>query len=117
MYGEGKSKLTLQDNLHLQGTIQKTCLLFFFLIIQFLGARSFHIFKFYLHIITTITNHSGHGVRGTTAFARSNTGLVGSNPTKGIICVSVCFVFGCPVKVAALRRIDPPSKESYRLSI
>jgi hypothetical protein len=40
-------------------------------------------------------------------FARSNTGIVGSNPTQGI---DICLC-----QVAALRQADPPSKESYRL--
>jgi hypothetical protein len=38
-----------------------------------------------------------------TVFARSNTGIVGSNRTR--------YVDGC----AALRRTDPPSKEPYIL--
>jgi hypothetical protein len=42
---------------------------------------------------------------------------VGSNPTQGIhacLCVYSVFVLSC-VQVAALRRADHPSKESYRL--
>jgi hypothetical protein len=52
-----------------------------------------------------------------TGFARSNTGIVGSNPTWGMdvcVCVYSVFVLSC-VDVAALRWADPPSKESYRL--
>jgi hypothetical protein len=45
-----------------------------------------------------------------TVFARSNAEIVGSNPTQGMD----VFVLFC-VYVAALRRADPPSKESYRL--
>jgi hypothetical protein len=50
-----------------------------------------------------------------TVFGRSNTGIVGSNPTRGM---DVCpwfsvFVLSC---VEALRRADPPSKETYQLS-
>jgi hypothetical protein len=41
-------------------------------------------------------------------FARSNTGIVGSNPTQGMY---IC------VWVAALKRAGPPPKESYRLCI
>jgi hypothetical protein len=52
-----------------------------------------------------------------TVFTLSNTGIVGSNPTWGIdICV--CLFYVCTVmcvQVAALRRTDPPSKESNRL--
>jgi hypothetical protein len=54
-----------------------------------------------------------------TAFARSNAGIVGSNPTQGMdvcVCVYSVFVMFC-VEVAAARRSDPPSKEFYRLCI
>jgi hypothetical protein len=45
-----------------------------------------------------------------TAFARSNTGIMGSNPTRGMdVCVRLFCV--CLVWVA-LRRTDPPSKQS-----
>jgi hypothetical protein len=52
-----------------------------------------------------------------TVFARSDGGIVGSNPTQGMdVCVFVYSVFmlSC-VEVAALRRADPLSKVSYRL--
>jgi hypothetical protein len=42
--------------------------------------------------------------------ARSNTGIVGSNPTQGMD-VSL-YLFCVYVYVADLRRADPPSKES-----
>jgi hypothetical protein len=42
-----------------------------------------------------------------TVFAHSNTGIVGSNPTRGM---DVCVRLFC-VQVVA----DPPSKESYRI--
>jgi hypothetical protein len=52
-----------------------------------------------------------------TVFARSNVGIVGSNPNWGMdICVRL-FCLRCSVQVAALRRTHPPSKESYRLCI
>jgi hypothetical protein len=55
-----------------------------------------------------------------TVFALSNSGIVGSNPTQGlvvcIVCVYSVFVLFC-VYVEAFRRADPPSKESYRLWI
>jgi hypothetical protein len=79
-----------------------------------------------------MTDHSGRAIyvegvgqksgpctatKACTVFARSNAGMVGSNPTQGM-CVSVCvysvFVLSC-VYVAALRRADHSSKESYRL--
>jgi hypothetical protein len=51
-----------------------------------------------------------------TVFARSNTGIVGSNPTWRMdVCVRLLvFVLSC-VQVAALRQADPPFKKSYRL--
>jgi hypothetical protein len=48
-------------------------------------------------------------------FARLNSGIVDSNSTRGMdvcVCVYSVFMLSC---VAALRRADPPSKESYRL--
>jgi hypothetical protein len=52
-----------------------------------------------------------------TVFARSNTLSVGWNPSRGMnVCVSLfCVCAVLFVQVAALRRADPPSKESYRL--
>jgi hypothetical protein len=52
-----------------------------------------------------------------TAFAFFNTGVVGSNPTRGMdICICVYSVFVLSsVYVAALRWADHSSKESYRL--
>jgi hypothetical protein len=54
-----------------------------------------------------------------TVFARSNAGIVGSNPTQGMdvcVCVYSVFVLSC-MQVAALRRADHSSKESYCLCI
>jgi hypothetical protein len=52
-----------------------------------------------------------------TVFGRSNTGIVGSNPTRGM---DVCPRFFCVVSscvwVETMRRADPPFKESYHLS-
>jgi hypothetical protein len=45
-----------------------------------------------------------------TVFDRSSTGIVGSNPARG---VDVCS----RISVRSLRRTDPPSKESYQMSI
>jgi hypothetical protein len=55
--------------------------------------------------------------RAWTVFAGSNAGIVGSNPTEGMnvcVCLFCVCVLSC-VQVAALRRADSPSKESYRL--
>jgi hypothetical protein len=52
--------------------------------------------------------------KGPTVFDRSNTGVVGSNPTRG---TDVCPRFSllcCPVQVEALRRADPPSKDPIK---
>jgi hypothetical protein len=47
-------------------------------------------------------------------FHRSNPGIVGSNPTRGMdVCLRFSVLF-CPVQVEALRRADPPSKDSYQ---
>jgi hypothetical protein len=32
------------------------------------------------------------------------------------MCVCICSVLCCPLWVEALRRADPPSKESYQMS-
>jgi hypothetical protein len=52
-----------------------------------------------------------------TVFSRSNTGIVGSNPNRGMdVCVRLfCVCTVLCVKVSALRRADPPSKESCLL--
>jgi hypothetical protein len=55
--------------------------------------------------------------KGWTVFTPLNTGIVGSNPTQGMdICVRLFFLCAvlC-VQVAALRRADPPSKQSHRM--
>jgi hypothetical protein len=52
-----------------------------------------------------------------TVFARSNAGTLGSNPTQGMDvceCLYSVFLLSC-VKVAASRRADHSSKESYSL--
>jgi hypothetical protein len=53
-----------------------------------------------------------------TVFVLSKTGIVGSNPTLGMdVCVRLFCVCAVCAQVAALRRVHPPSKESYRLYI
>jgi hypothetical protein len=56
----------------------------------------------------TVTERS----KACTVFARSEAGIVGSNPTQGIDVWCVCAFFCVYV---ALRRAVHPSKESYRL--
>jgi hypothetical protein len=46
-------------------------------------------------------------------FDRSNTSVMGSNPTRGTGDCVLSFY----VQVAALRQVDPTSKEFYRLRI
>jgi hypothetical protein len=44
-----------------------------------------------------------------TVFARSNTGVMGSNPTRGMdVCVRLFCVCAVCVQVAALRGTNPP---------
>jgi hypothetical protein len=69
---------------------------------------------FQIHVLY----HLVHQVPITVA-ARSNAGIVGSILTQGMdICMrlfSLCVVLCLGVQVAALRRADPPSKESCRV--
>jgi hypothetical protein len=53
-----------------------------------------------------------------TVFARSEDGIVCSNPTQGmdVWCLCICVRFSVCVQVEALRRADHPPKESYRAS-
>jgi hypothetical protein len=47
-------------------------------------------------------------------FTRLITGVVSSNPTRGMDVCMRLFCLCCPVQVAALRRADHSSKESYQ---
>jgi hypothetical protein len=49
-----------------------------------------------------------------TVYDRLNIEIAGSNPTWGMdVCPRVSFLC-CPMSVEALRRADPPAKESYQ---
>jgi hypothetical protein len=48
-------------------------------------------------------------------FDRSNTGIAGSNPNRGMDVCPRFSVLCCFVQVVALRRADPTSKESCRM--
>jgi hypothetical protein len=64
-------------------------------------------------IIHNVAGSDGRAVRGTYYW---NTGIMGSNPARGM---DVCPNFSmlcCPVLVVALRRADPPSKEFCQMS-
>jgi hypothetical protein len=54
--------------------------------------------------------------RACTVFGRSNIGITCSNPVRGMDVCPRFSVLCCPVEVDALRRADPPSKESYQMS-
>jgi hypothetical protein len=62
-------------------------------------------------------DRSGARSKARTVFDRSNGGIVGLSPTWVMdVCVRLFCVWAVLyVQVAALRRADPPSKESYRL--
>jgi hypothetical protein len=63
-----------------------------------------------------MADHSSRAVQGMNCL-RSLERLDRSNPTQGMdVCVFIysVFVLSC-MQVAALRRADSPSKESYRL--
>jgi hypothetical protein len=75
------------------------------------------VFFLYLNIAKHMQITVATWCKAWTVFARSNAGIVGSNPTQGMdvcVCVYSAFVLSC-VLVAALRRTDHSSKESYRL--
>jgi hypothetical protein len=66
-----------------------------------------------LKVLITVAARS----KAWTVFARSDAGIVGSNPSNGMdvcVCVYSVFVLSC-VWVEALRRADHSSKEFYRL--
>jgi hypothetical protein len=52
-----------------------------------------------------------------TVYDRLNSGIAGSNPAWGMdVCLRVS-VLCCPVSVEALFWTDPPTKESYQMSV
>jgi hypothetical protein len=55
--------------------------------------------------------------KSSTVYDRSNIGITGSNPARGMDVCPRVSVLCCPVSVEALRRADPPSKVSYQLSL
>jgi hypothetical protein len=57
------------------------------------------------HVPVTVAERS----KACTVFARSEAGIVVSNPNQGMM-------FGVCVQVEALRRAEQPPKQSYRLS-
>jgi hypothetical protein len=50
-------------------------------------------------------------------YDRSNIGMAGSNPASGMDVCPCVSVLCCHVSVEALRRADPPAKESYQMSL
>jgi hypothetical protein len=55
--------------------------------------------------------------KASTVFGRSNIEIAGSNPARGMDVCPRFSVLCCPVLVEALRRADPPTKESYQMFI
>jgi hypothetical protein len=54
--------------------------------------------------------------KASAVFGRSNIGIAGSNPTRGMdVCLRLS-VLCCPMQVVALSWTDPPAKESYQMS-
>jgi hypothetical protein len=73
----------------------------------------------YAYLITGLPITVAARFKAWTVFARSNAGILGSNPTQGMdvcVCVYSVFVLFC-MQVEALRRPDPSSKESCQLCI
>jgi hypothetical protein len=64
------------------------------------------------YVPVTVTERS----KACAVFARSEAGIVGSYPTQGMDVWCVCVRFSVSVQVEALRRVDHPPKESYRIS-
>jgi hypothetical protein len=53
---------------------------------------------------------------GSTVFGRSNIGIAGSNPARGMDVSLRLSVLCCPVQIEALRWTDPPAMKSYQMS-
>jgi hypothetical protein len=52
-----------------------------------------------------------------TVYDRSNIGIAGLNPAWSMDVCPRVSVLCCPVSVEALRRADPPAKESHQMSL
>jgi hypothetical protein len=55
--------------------------------------------------------------KAVTVYDRLNIGIACLNPAWGMDMCPRVFVLFCPVSVEALRRADPPAKESYQMSL
>jgi hypothetical protein len=55
--------------------------------------------------------------KASTVYDRSNIEIAGSNPAWDMDVCPRVSVLCCPVSVEALRGADPPSKESYQMSL
>jgi hypothetical protein len=76
-------------------------------------------------------NHAGHFLlyevhspvsvavrsKAGTVYDCLNIGIAGSNPAWGMDVFPRVSVLCCPESVEALRRADPPAKESYKMSL
>jgi hypothetical protein len=52
-----------------------------------------------------------------TVYDHSNIEITGLNPTRGIDVCLCLSVLRCPVSVESLHWTDPPTKESYQMSM
>jgi hypothetical protein len=66
------------------------------------------------HVPVSVVDQS----KACTVYDRLNIEIAGSNPARGMdVCLRVsCVVLFC-VSVEALRWTDPPTKESYQMSV
>jgi hypothetical protein len=64
--------------------------------------------------ITRVPVSMAERSEASTVYDRSNIGIAGSNPASGMDVCPRVSVLCCPGSVDALRRADPPSKESYQ---
>jgi hypothetical protein len=64
-----------------------------------------------------ITTYVGAGLNSRAVYGRLNIGIAGSNTAFGMDMCPRVSVLCCPVSVEALRRADPPAKESYQICL
>jgi hypothetical protein len=102
---------------HMEGTVY-----IYILFSQFQNAKAEGNKNMYIYIHFEPVPKAARS-KARTVFGRSNIVIAVSNPARGMdVCprffcvVLCCVVLCCPVQVEALRRADPPSKESYQMS-
>jgi hypothetical protein len=78
-----------------------------------------HSQKYFIFVILGTPVSIAERSKACTVYDRLNIEIAGSNPARGMdVCVCACFcvVLSC-VSVEALRWTDPPTKESYQVSV